>query len=366
MRHNYLLVLACVAIVIGFSSCLREQHPTQPSTESSIVISNGQLTFQPDGGSSRLTATANGEIKVVSRQAWCHAQLDKDGIQIDVDPYDGIQSRFSRVDIICGDDTQYITVHQYGVIIQAFNVSDISLLNKENPYSKVYEYNANVTMVASSDSDWITVASDDKKLELTIAPNSEGTFRSGTVNVKVGYQEKTITVTQFDPDVTSKLTDYTLTCKDGTTDVSFDVTLEQSSDYSFRLKMANTKYAMDLSFEDVILVGEYLEIPLGANVGTGHKTGTRNYYVFPILTNSDVATRVTSYANAVTEGNYVFKFSKVAVDEQDPQAGEKWTAVPDNPDYEGYFFHLEMWTAETHAGNSMQRLILKDMVLTEK
>lgn len=368
MRYNSLYTILLLPLAIA--ACRRDEIPQTDVNlkATSIVISNGQLTFQPEGGTETLSVSAEQTFTVESQQAWCHASIDSDGVTITVDPYEGIESRFSRVDIKAGEQSQYVTVHQFGVIIQSFSVNDISLLNKENPYTKVFTYKANTSLVATSKVDWIqtTVDTDEETFQLTIDPNPEQIFREGIVEVAVGYDKKQIKVTQFDPEVTSKLTDYSLTCKDGNTDVVFDVTLEQSSDYAFRLKMANTKYAMDLVFEDVTLVGDRMEIPLGQNIGTGHKSGSRNYYVFPILTDSEVATKATSFANAVTDGFYGFKFSKTEADETTDVVGDKWIAVPENPGREAYFFHLEMWSAATHAGNSTQRLILKDMVLTEK
>lgn len=350
MKRLILISMAMTAMLLA--ACQPQAVEEAPQAATLKVVS-GDLVFQPAGGTGTVTVEAEGTVTAESALPWCSASVSGKTITVTAQPYDGLESRYTPINIHCGDESIYIVAHQYGVILRSFAPEDIHLKNAA--FETSFPYDANTRIKAESDADWLSFTFGDDALGIRVAENVQKEYREARVNWSIGDFHDSFVVSQFDAAEAGLLGTWDWHGYGGTrltTDYAFTATLEET-DKGYNLHLVRT--GIDLNIP-VVLDGKTVKIPLGApSVGT-YVNGTKTYYTYPLFA---AGTNAVQYDAAVTEGYYPL------VLEKDAETG-KWKATGDPTFQEGLNFRFEFWLDETHTGASAQRLVQARCFMTQK
>ena len=344
--------IALLTGVILLALCACNRQPINPFVEEYDLIrvsSGADLAFKAKGGEGSISIEPiEQRLEVVSQQDWCHVtSVDGNKINVSVDEYGGLESRYAKLLLKAGDAEAVTVVHQYGIIVREFEPADITIKNAARDIAIYYE--ANETLVgATCDADWATIIIEPDTLRIRVAENTGKEYRETLVNWNFGEMKGAFTLVQFDIAEAGLLGEWTFSGMGGTTfktPYDLSATLAEAADgsgYTLRLIYQTT---MDLTFENVRLDKTKLMLPLGGYIG---KRNT--YFVFPVIA---PGTGTVTYDKATTEGYLPLVMAK----------GEdgKWIATADMSEFGDGVFRFEMWSSEAHEGNSRSRMLLKDI-----
>ena len=337
-------------VLLAICSCKPE--PVYPVVEDYNLISvtsGADLAFKAIGGEGSITINPiDQKLEATSLQDWCHiVSVDNNKINVSVDEYGGLESRYAKILLKAGDAEAVTVVHQYGIIVRQFEAHDITIKNPAQDVTIPYE--ANETLVrATCDADWATIVIEPDTLRIKVDENVSKEYREAVVNWNFGEMQGSFILVQFDIAEAGLLGGWTFSGMGGTnfrTPYDLEGTLTESEDgdgYTLHLLYQET---MDISFEHVWLDKTKLMLPLGGLIGK-----RSSYFVFPIIAPGGAA---VSFEKATTEGYLPMVLSK---DEEG-----HWTATADMSEFGDGVFRFEMWTTETHEGNSRSRMALKDV-----
>ena len=350
-------ILYCLsaALTAGLLLSCHQEDP-EPQQENNIEILNGEISFQPDGGTEIIRVKASGAISAQADKDWCAVSVEGDDqVRVTAPSYDGIETRYAYVDIRCGDETVGVIIHQFGVIVRSFEASDLFLKNA--PAEFTFEYDANATMCANANVDWIHTKVEGKTLSVTVDRNEGMQSRTGTVKWEIGAMTDSFNITQFDPAESGLLGEWTWNAVRVTDNSRLELAanLTEAGEGSYELTLQSDN--MDFKFTDVRMDGIVLQIPLGQEIGT-YRTSSSTYYAFCLLAPDTKAITYTN-VNAVRTGYYTF-------DLHFDTENQTWTATARESEYPNKNFRFEYWKTSAHTGNSSSRTVLKSIVLNKQ
>ena len=163
-----------------------------PTKTMSIEQSN--LVFEPAGGTSSFTVKAENSFTVATDRDWCTATASGSQVTVTVGENTSNETRYSRVTLTSGSETLGITVHQSGLIVKGFSVSD-QVLNSKN-HTLEYEYSTNGVLNISSEDPWISVSKTSDKVTIAVESNTTGAVRTGTVSYSIGSVKSSFSIVQ--------------------------------------------------------------------------------------------------------------------------------------------------------------------------
>lgn len=359
--------IAYFAILAALFSCTEKNEYEQIVPPTVDVTVGADIAFKAVGGTGYIEiAPVEGQLQATTDQAdWCHLSVSGDRIDVKVDPYDGLESRYAVVSMTAGKATGKTIVHQFGVIVKDYSWKDITVKNEAQTVE--FPYDANGTVVkAESDQNWVTFEATADKFTIHVAQNPTTDYREALVHWAIGEVTGEITVGQFDLEAAGLLGTWTWHGKQqpNNRDFPMDATLTETGDgvYAIALTYSTTTIDIDLKVDGVTLEANKLMLPLGNLVGTYTMKRTGVVYdAYPIVA---AGTNRLAYADAVTTGAVPFVLGK-------DDAGV-WQAVSDMTAWPDMFFRFEMWTQpeddldEPHDGISSSGLILADTYMVKE
>jgi hypothetical protein len=358
------VILAAMAVL---AAC-REETPYELNVPPTVdVITGADIAFKAIGGKGDIqVASVEGQLQATTDQSnWCHLTVSGNTIQVEVDEYGGLESRYAIVNMKAGNATGRTIVHQYGVIVKEYAWQDITVKNERQTLEFPYDANGSTVRI-SSDQDWVTFETTPEKLTVHVAPNPSTDYREALVHWNIGEVSGELTIGQFDLAAAGLLGDWEWHGKQqpNNRDFPMQATLSEVSDgvYTLAIRYTTSTVEIDMAVKDVILKANKLMLPLGNPVGTYtlKRTGVV-YDAYPVVATG--TTRIY-YGNAVTDGSVPFILQK-------NEAGD-WEAICDMSAYPDQFFRFEMWSQpadayeEPHAGISSSGLILADAYMVKK
>lgn len=190
---NFILVALCV---ISYTSC-NDDEGIEYIQQSSIKIISRDVTFPAAASQGSIVVEAPGAITVTtSDKGWCTTSVSGSTIQVSVEQNPGLEGRNSMLTIRCGNDTTSVAIIQSGVIFQLSAGSQIMANDEAGTYS--YDIKCNTELSLTPSEDWITVAVEDGKMNVTLAENNTGHIRKGNIAYSAGTYKDVINVTQCD------------------------------------------------------------------------------------------------------------------------------------------------------------------------
>lgn len=351
MKKIFIVLVAALALF----SCRKTDSPYVPE-EKLITVEEQSLYFTPNGGDGFIALKAESAITAESDRPWCHVSVDGKRVNVKVDPFNDMESRYSKIVVRCGADSVYTTAHQQGVIIADIEITDAYFGTAAD--TLVIPYKSNVSARATSSESWLTTKIDDETLSIYAAPNTTGHYREGTVTCTLGVKDFDIKIAQIDIEEVKPVQYWTLSGKSPAgTDVSFDVDMSAGT---MKITGSGADWKITPTFSEI-----GVDIPLSSsktNIGRYTYSGS-SLLVF--VTAGNDANRATSL-----QVEMAGKFEFVAT--KDAQTG-KWILSPAAQEFEQKYdplcLRFDMWPSNrpaTMQNNSSYSIVLKDPVFKEK
>lgn len=363
---KYLMSLTLPALLAAVVAC-NEKAQYELNVPPTIDVTAGaDIAFKAIGGEGYIeVAPVDGTLQATTDQSdWCHVSVSGNRINVTVDGYDGLESRYAVLQMSAGEATGKTIVHQFGVIVKEYSWTDITVKNQRQSVEFAYDADG-TTVEMTSDQDWITFEATPEKAILHVAENPTTDYREAVVKWAIGTVTGEITVGQFDLEAAGLLGDWTWHGKQNPNNRDFPMpaTLEETADgvYALSLHYTTNTVEIDIRIPDIRLQANKLMLPLGSLVGTYTMKRTGVVYdAYPIV--AEGTTRL-HYQDAITSGAVPFAIQK-------DEAGQ-WTAVSDMTAYPDMLFRFEMWTQpqdeydEPHDGISASGLVLSDIYMAK-
>ena len=367
--RRIIAILAWVAAAAALVSC-KENNPFELNVPPTIDVTSGaDIAFKAIGGSGAIEVEpVEGQLSVTTAQSdWCHLSVSGNRIEVSVDPYDGLESRYAVLDMKAGNASGQTIVHQFGVIIKEYAWKDVTVKNPAQDLT--FPYDADETpVVPTCDADWVTFTVTPDKLVAHVTENAAKDYREALVHWALGSITGEFVIGQFDLADAGLLGTWTWHgYHNRKTDYPMTSTLTEKADGTYHLTMdyssKTSSSAIDINLE---IDGLYLEknrlmLPLGGYAGTytmeNLRTGVKTvYYAFPLFATE--SGRIT-FEEATTEGALPLVISR------DAETGN-WQAVADPDAYPDLTFRFEMWETRDHEDISRSGLVLYNISMVKE
>ena len=358
MKTRYfILALGLLAAV----SCREKINPVVEDFDLIQVTSGADLAFKAIGGEGSISfAPVNGTLTAESMQSWCRIlSVDSNKITVHVDEYGGLESRYAKIVMRVGDAEAVTVVHQYGIIVRAFEAHDVTIKNPARDVAFYYEANESLVR-ADIDVDWATVIVEPDSLRIRVSENIDKDYREAHVNWSFGEMSGRFTLVQFDLADAGLLGGWTFSAVNAANGRAFsyyplDAELSQEGENKYVLTVTKQSgnVTVDYRITGVTFDSKCLMIPLGNWIGTHAPNNNTTYQVFPLVANG---TGSTTYENAVHEGSLPLLLNK---------EDGVWTARVNGEPFGDKVFRFEFWSSKEHSGSSQSRTAIKDIVMTK-
>ena len=360
--------IAFFTVLATIFSCAEKNTYEEIVLPTVDVTAGADLAFKAIGGTGSIEiAPLEGQLQATTDQSsWCHISVSGNKIDVTVDSYEGLESRYAVINMTAGKATGKTIVQQFGLIVKGYSWKDITVKNKAQDIT--FPYDADETPVEPTCSaDWITFSVTPDKLVAHVNENAAKEYREAEVLWKLGSLTGSFTIGQFDMADAGLLGAWEWHgYHNGKTDYPMEATLSETGDGLYNLKMnyssstSSTTITIDLDVDGLYLERDRLMLPLGSYAGTyttkNNRTGaTTTYYAFPLYASG---TARLQYKDAVIDGALPLVIGK------NDQGG--WQAVADPDAYPSMTFRFEMWDNTDHEGTSRSGLILSDISMVKQ
>ena len=192
-RITYLLS----ALILAFTAiACTEKEPVWVAPAKTMSIAQANLVFGPVGGDSSFTVTAENAFTASADRDWCTVSVSGSQVSVSVTGNSSNETRYARITLASGEEKLGITVHQQGLVVKGFSISDKSLGSKAQLLE--YHYSTNGIIVVNSADSWIRVEQTDEIIRINVDAN-EGASRTGTVNYSIGDIKGSFSISQSSP-----------------------------------------------------------------------------------------------------------------------------------------------------------------------
>lgn len=163
--------------------------------EETLTLDKTEITFDANGGSQTVTATANSAVTAVSDQDWCTVTVNATKVIVEVAANDAAE-RTATVTVTCKGAKAVLTVKQSGMEGNLDGIlSEVSAPTAGGKVS-IGTFTTNVEPQVTSPVDWITSEISGQEIFVNVAANTSGEERSAIVTVSAGALTKDVTVKQ--------------------------------------------------------------------------------------------------------------------------------------------------------------------------
>ncbi len=300
MKRIYRITLLILGCVMALVSCRqKEQNPIEWRTELQVVSSD--LVFSPAGGAGTAVLNLSG-ASVTSNASWCQASVSDETVNVSVDEWGGLDSRYAVLTVSRNGESLEVSVIQYGVNLGKVEVgAKITADGKAATYTFLCE--SNVAITVQSDVDWFVPTLEDGELKLSVTANPDKAVRIGTLTLHIGEIVKKVTVLQFP--VFENTPDWVVTYsgnrKSGSTDYS-TLTNTVSVDhglYTLTVTTPDSFSASGLSEADFVRDVLVPELTDGINEAVKYYNGQYSFADF-LLSGTD-----WDYVSLLENGTYI-------------------------------------------------------------
>ena len=366
--RRIIAILAWVAAAAALVSC-KENNPFELIVPPTIDVTSGaDIAFKAIGGSGAIeVAPVEGQLSVTTAQSdWCHLSVSGNRIEVSVDNYDGLESRYAVLDMKAGNASGQTIVHQFGVIIKGYAWKDITVKNPAQDIT--FAYDADETpVVPTCDANWVSFTVTPDKLVAHVKENAGKDYREALVHWALGSITGEFVIGQFDLADAGLLGEWTWHgYHNGKTDYPMASILTENADGTFHMKMdysaktSSSAIDINLDIDGLYLEKNRLMLPLGGYAGTytleNLRTGVKTvYHAFPLFA---AGSGRLLFEDAITEGALPLVISR------DAETGT-WQAVADPEAYPDHTFRFEMWDNRNHEETSRSGLVLSNISMVK-
>lgn len=361
------LTSSFILLALAALTACEENNAFELNVPPTVDVTVGaDIAFKAIGGKGTIeVAPVEGQLEAKTDQSdWCHLSVSGTTINVEVDEYNGLESRYAVVNMTAGKASGKTIVHQYGVIVKSFSWEDVTVNNDSQVL--VFPYDANGTTVrVSSDEDWVSFETTPEKLTLRVDRNPGSDYREATVHWSLGTMAGDIAVGQFDPAEAGLMGTWAWHGTQATNNRDFPMSATLADDgdgtYSLTLAYSTSSILLDMCVKGLTLKKNQLMLPLGQYAGT--YTMKRTGVVYDAYTLVAEGILRMQYEDGITTGAVPFILSK-------DESGN-WKAVSDMTAYPDMNFRFEMWNQpgeeeDPHMGTSASGLVLNNMYMVKE
>jgi len=194
MKTYIKIAFASFVAMAALAACQqKETEPVEWKTNLQVVSSD--LIFTPLGGTGTFVLNESG-ASVSSGSSWCQASVSGTTVNVTVDEWGGLESRYALLTVTKGGETLDVSVVQSGVNLSGV-VIDPELVVDGAGGTATYPCSSNASITVSSSADWIVASLEEGNLVITTTPNPDKATRIGTLSIYVGNVLNTVTVLQY-------------------------------------------------------------------------------------------------------------------------------------------------------------------------
>lgn len=185
----------CLAVLLGGAllvSC--DDDSTNDVDVHGLQVLSASTSFPSAGGTQNI-AVAQVPVESYSNDSWATVAQDGQNIAVTVSQNTDIQSRHTTVVIkSSAQDSAVVDIDQLGTVF-TIDLPE-SALYGDSAQTMSYKLNSENPVTASSDEDWITASVVGDSLVVSVAENTTGRPRSGTVTATSAGCTRTMTISQ--------------------------------------------------------------------------------------------------------------------------------------------------------------------------
>ncbi len=231
-------------VLAALCCACQEKEPVWVEPVQTMFIEQANLVFTPAAGSSSFLVKAEKSFTAQTDRDWCTATVSGSEVTVNVTDNGSNETRYARVTLVCGDETLGITVHQAGLILKGFTVTDQVVSSKQQVLK--FPYSANGPLSVSTNEAWIGVALNDSLVTISVAENT-GSMRTGQIEYAFGDRSGSFSIIQnplfrvlpdWEPAYAGKTRATTYTCENFSVSVAaasigqpYAITLVPESDF---------------------------------------------------------------------------------------------------------------------------------------
>ena len=106
MKTSKYIGIALLGMILLAASC-KKDPAIELNPEPTLKVLKGEMTLPPTGGDAAFLISAEEAVQAVADfPSWCHVTVSgKERIDVTVDTYDGIESRYSGVTVTSNGET---------------------------------------------------------------------------------------------------------------------------------------------------------------------------------------------------------------------------------------------------------------------
>lgn len=190
--------LACyigLVLLLGWvAACSNEEGFVQEKTQN-LKLENINVFFDPAGGTQTVSYKSVDPVSVQSEKDWCTVSASGGTITISVTPYGKVESRYSKLTIVSGEETVYLTVQQSGTYVRG--LSDQTLKYVSHDLLLPFETNGAEGVTVETEAGWMDVSVKEDSLHIVVQENTAKATRIAPVTYTSGEYEMPFVVTQY-------------------------------------------------------------------------------------------------------------------------------------------------------------------------
>lgn len=194
---SFMLVIACVCMV----SCSDNSNDWYETSDNFVLsLEKSDILFDASAAQGFIEVNCDGALTAASSEEWCAVSVSGNKVNVNVENNPNFEGRSAVVTLTSGKRQAKATVQQKGLVF---------VLDVEGGYSYEFDNEAR-TLKASiehtlpvsvkSNNDWIKASFDETNniLSISVAENTTGWLREGSISLVSAGVTRDITISQFD------------------------------------------------------------------------------------------------------------------------------------------------------------------------
>ena len=191
-------IIGVVALALSFVACSDDNDEGAAyNRASTISVVSSNVLFSAKAETGDVVIKSQGLISLSETSEWCKATVVGDTlVRVAVDDNESLNGRSCVLTIKSGIDSTNVTVQQQGFVFQTG--VGTSLVSNDLAYRKAFSLNCNGAPTIFSTDDWLSVATENDSLVVSMEANDTGHLRQGYIKYTYGELKDSILVTQYD------------------------------------------------------------------------------------------------------------------------------------------------------------------------
>lgn len=185
-----------LTIALALAASCAKQQPTGEKylPAEPLKVSTGTIQFDAAGGDSYVSVTTSAAVEASADKDWVTVNVDGKEVDLSVTANESIETRYAVVTVKSDSKSRNVQIIQFGINTKLLWEEVYEFPAAGGSVSLLYETASTVRV--SVEEDWISASALDGVLSITVAQNTEGEEREGSVIWKAGSETRTVAIKQ--------------------------------------------------------------------------------------------------------------------------------------------------------------------------